>query len=877
MPTQYLTQVRRLIFWLLALNSPFVAAQDPSQLLREADRLAFLQDWSRAGPLYTEAEQLFAEAGDQRNALYSHIGKIYSHADTRRFPDLSAFLAAQLESPLVLVDLQLRLRCLVAKGEIDIETNPSQAHLVWNEVASVAKQLGEKAWETRAKAKLTFVAFMQGELDKAKQLGVEVYFSTLASSDVAVRTSINVALAAGMYEMKRYDEGWQFANEAQKLADSAEIGFPFSVYAVRAQLSAAVGKTQEAKVLLERNLDKSKLLQSRFHEANVLTMLGKLAASVGDFQTATQQLEAAASLCRDKGFHQTTAWSMFELAKVYQKTGDIAKAEKNAQQALQAMQIVRDRYHLPLHLALLAELEAQQGNASRADELYEQAADVAEAMLVNVPSTASRNGLLAVMSQVYEGHFSLCADRLKDTKRAFQVLERARGRTMADSLRISSVERDGRRPTTTDAAREIQIIQSELAYVSGRSERKQLLEKLWQAEIRHGLAADNVTRLREIAGHAEPVAMEALRASLKSDELFLEYVLHEPVSYCVVVSRESASIVSLTDRDTIQKLVGDYLGAVRERKPTAALGSRLYSLLLRPVSEFDRKARLIVVPDGSLHHLPFDALQNPQGKYVLQSHVVTYSPSATVLYLLRSAQSTPAQEKGFLGVGDVMYEGEAQAQLAQRVGPAQPKGNIARGFFDASGVKLQDLPHSRQEVLSVASTFGSAQVLLLGDKATEAHVKSQRLDQFGILHLAVHGAADPNHPERSALVLGSDSNSNEDGLLQAREISTLRLNARLVTLSACDTAVGRLEGQAGISNLAQSFLFAGARTVVATLWNINDAFTASLMKQFYQGLLTGQDPAKALQKAKLDLMGKFAQGSDPYYWASFVMVGASDR
>jgi hypothetical protein len=145
--------------------------------------------------------------------------------------------------------------------------------------------------------------------------------------------------------------------------------------------------------------------------------------------------------------------------------------------------------------------------------------------------------------------------------------------------------------------------------------------------------------------------------------------------------------------------------------------------------------------------------------------------------------------------------------------------------------------------------------VLEGKRATEIALKSQPLDQFRILHFALHGFSDTNIPERTALLLAADNDSAEDGLLQDREIRDLRLAADLVTLSACDTGIGRLQGQEGISSLLRSFLLAGARSVVASLWQVDDRSTGVLMKHFYSYLSKGEDKSNALRLAKLDLFG----------------------
>lgn len=146
------------------------------------------------------------------------------------------------------------------------------------------------------------------------------------------------------------------------------------------------------------------------------------------------------------------------------------------------------------------------------------------------------------------------------------------------------------------------------------------------------------------------------------------------------------------------------------------------------------------------------------------------------------------------------------------------------------------------------------------------------MDPHGFIWL-FYGIASTKFPERAALVLGTDAASEEDGLLQAREISALRLNADLVVLSACDTGVGRLQGAEGIANLVRSFLFAGAHSVLASLWSAEDIATAALVREFYAHLAEKKDKGWALRQAKLDLLEKYGDEAVPYYWAGFTLQG----
>jgi len=165
--------------------------------------------------------------------------------------------------------------------------------------------------------------------------------------------------------------------------------------------------------------------------------------------------------------------------------------------------------------------------------------------------------------------------------------------------------------------------------------------------------------------------------------------------------------------------------------------------------------------------------------------------------------------------------------------------------------------------------------LLLGDDATESAFKKAINHQF--IHLAVHAIANETRPERATLVLLSDPSHDEDGFLQASEIVQLPLNADLVVLSACDTAVGPLEGQEGVSTLSRAFLLAGTRTVVSTLWSVQDETTLYLMKVFYRELTRNKSVPDALATAKRTMLKTFGPTKAiPYYWAGFTIEGIAE-
>jgi CHAT domain-containing protein len=289
------------------------------------------------------------------------------------------------------------------------------------------------------------------------------------------------------------------------------------------------------------------------------------------------------------------------------------------------------------------------------------------------------------------------------------------------------------------------------------------------------------------------------------------------------------------------------------------LGQRLFDELLAGIPEFKNKDELIVVPDGKLHLLPFDALVNA-GTYILSSHQVTVAPSGTVLTMLRNRAKQVIRD-------DLPYVGVAA--WTSNAPPTTLLARVRRAISGPERRELVALPESQHEVETIATDLPRPSTILLGARATETNFKQLPLTQYNVIHLALHGYVDPEISDRSALVFAPEDSGKDDGLLQVREIRDLRLNADLVTLSACDTGVGPV-GEEGVENIVNAFIEAGAQSVVSTLWELQDHSTAELMGNFYARLGRHEGKAEALRQAQLAMLNS---GAPPYYWAGFELDG----
>ena len=294
---------------------------------------------------------------------------------------------------------------------------------------------------------------------------------------------------------------------------------------------------------------------------------------------------------------------------------------------------------------------------------------------------------------------------------------------------------------------------------------------------------------------------------LRADEVLLEFALAEPNSYAVVATRSAARVHRLAGRTAIHEALEPLVKGIRGGADVRAEARTVGQILLDRIPEIAARKRVVVSADGDLHQLPFEVLVTESGKPLLDSHVISYVPSGSVL--VGSAEPSDAECAVEVGARGQRLSNNADRNPAS-AGAASPFGAISRGVYDVEATQLPALPSANDEARSVGAAFGPTSTVLLGDSATELELKKQPLQDYKVIHFAVHGIVSTKFPARSALVLRPGG--TEDGLFQAREILALRLAADLVTLSACDTGSGTVHGQEGVASLVRPFLAAGART-----------------------------------------------------------------
>ncbi|MCZ6649312.1 MAG: CHAT domain-containing protein, partial [Acidobacteria bacterium] len=515
------------------------------------------------------------------------------------------------------------------------------------------------------------------------------------------------------------------------------------------------------------------------------------------------------------------------------------------------------------HAGLAAAFKA----LGRLDEAYAEALlalDAIEAMRAGLDIDIFKIRFLAGQIHHYEMALNLLLTRIGPGEAAasFHLAERAHARALVELLAESGaglrgtldktlMERQRRILARVSAGGVALAAASELAARTAArqeiNEAQEELEKL-ELEIR--------ARAPRYAGivYPQPARLEEIQKDvLRPGEILLEYFLGEDEAWLWLVGRESAQVVPLVHPDTIRADVAEFLSAIEASagdlggdRPARAAAARVALDILPPVP-LPVGTRLLVVPDGPLHHIPFSALPLA-GSFLVEKYEVAIVPSATALKLIRASPPS-ASGHGFLGIADPL--------------PVAGETTFPR------------LAHSRREVDTIAELFpSSARTVLAGESATKAGLHALTLSSYGYIHFATHGWLDPQDRMHSGLRLTPGADGAGSALLSLDEILTLRLSADLVVLSACRSGEGEFLQGEGLVSLTRGFLYAGARAVVVSLWNVDDSSTADFMARLYEEIGEGHPPATALRLAKEGFRNSQRRGRQEIRrWAPFVLVG----
>jgi CHAT domain-containing protein/Tfp pilus assembly protein PilF len=671
------------------------------------------------------------------------------------------------------------------------------------------------------------------------------------------------------------------------------------------------GRTREALASFERSLTLRRETGDRPGEVQTLSSLGLHYRENGQPAQALKVLEQALRIATDLGDRPNEAAVRQNLGLAQAAVGDTAAALTSFSRARELAAAIHDSAGEAAALQETARLEIAQGEPGPALAHLEQALARIESLRGQVAGDRLRTSYFSSWRDAYDLSITALMDlhrRQPDAghdARAFEVSERARARGLLDLLRQGHVEvRSGVDPRLLEQESQLRVEldaklkrESELLAENAAAERIEEARRESAALLTEQDVLD--ARIRAASPHyAEltrpaEVRLASIQRLLGTDTALLEIHLAEPRSYLWVVTSSSLASFELPGQEELEAAARRAYEALISPSPRDAARRRvdlaaLSHLLLAPALEHLEGKRLAVVAGGALQYIPFAALPDPRsGEPLLETHEVVSLPSAAVLAELRRgiAERRPASLDVAVLADPVFQLDDPRLALAHAKGSRPTKvatlaaavsPDLERSARDVGTTHFERLSWTRREAETIAAQAKGHTVLQALDfDASRETATGTALASARIVHFATHGFLDNEAPELSGLVLSLIDREGKprDGFLRLHDIYNLNLNADLVVLSGCRTALGRDVRGEGLLGLTRGFLYAGSPRVMASLWPVRDRATAELMQRFYHALFhDGLPPAAALRAAQRALRSN-VRWRDPYYWAPFVLQG----
>jgi CHAT domain-containing protein/tetratricopeptide (TPR) repeat protein len=685
------------------------------------------------------------------------------------------------------------------------------------------------------------------------------------------------------------------SSQASLFLDQEDYAAAQKYFEASLAIYRSLGNTrEEARVLLDLAVidqrqghddDALQLFQLSMERANAAKLVDvQIAAGQGlavvftakrDFPNASHAINQNLELARRLNAKTREVELLWRAAQIYYAMRNYGESAAVAEQALTLARSLR----LPKFTYLAA---TALGEAYAADEKVELAITTLKETINQVEEmrdqVAGRREGRHLFFENKVGPYHTLVKLLTRQGKNFEALlyaERAKGRVLLETVRnnrddLQDVWTQEEKLEAERLINKLSAIRQRIKSESGDEVKSYLQNELDTArsELRafdEKLAAAHPDVLVR-AGPAKPLTQANLSTLIPAaDFAHLEYVVTSDDVGVFILKQNGSKEHDLkyvqlpVHADELRRKVSEFHSALAERHPDyVPLGRELYQLLIEPVAAELQNTRMVcIIPDEFLWTLPFQALTTTRGNYLIQEHSLYYAPSLSVLNEMALRRRQQSNKESLLAFGNPVIESN-----------------------EALKQNLHSLPEAEAEVAAVATAVQTPMKrVLVGRQADEKAFKALA-PKYATIHLATHGVLDNRDPLNSYLLLTkTDDESENEGLLHAREIINMRLNADLAVLSACETGNGRISPGEGVIGMSWAFFVAGARSVVVSQWRVNSASTSLLMKNFYQAQGRQQNPnsrdkSEALREASLRLL-KDRRYRHPFYWAGFVLVSSN--
>jgi CHAT domain-containing protein/tetratricopeptide (TPR) repeat protein len=716
-----------------------------------------------------------------------------------------------------------------------------------------------------------------------------------------VRAHLLLLRGRGSYTLNRLGEAEDFlARSAVAARQAGSDSLAADVTLRQGALFVRQSRFEAARQAFQTVIESAQRLHDRYQEANALGNMGYDLLTESRHDEAIVWFEKAINIFTSLGAGDSVARTHGNLGNCYFRLGDYDNARTHYQSADEWFAKTGSRDSQQIWIGNAANVSYQLADYSAAETAYKRALDVARQIpspvwiarwLTNLAATSLELGnwdaaetynqeALAKMRLLHDTSWeptalvnaARIAEGRGDHKRARELFRSALtkraedpgvpldshaglARTYLREGRLQEAEVEFRNTLQMVEQRGAKLVKDEhkLSYLSSLIQfyREYVDFLVSNGHIEKALEVAESSRSRVLvektggrAAVERHVARDYQRVARLTQSTLLEYWLSPGRSYLWVITPKMVRLSLLPSASTIHPLIESYRAVIAGgRNPldvAADTGQQLSGILLAPIAnDASGGHRFILVEDGDLHSLPMESLPGraDSRKFWIEEATVAITPSLN--YLATQARLRTERSRELLVIGD-----------SSSSSPQYPR-----------------LEFASEEIDSIASSMRAPQsAILRGDNATPNSYNTARPGRFGFIHLAAHATVNPQSPLDSAVILAGPAEKNR---LLARDVMSVPLSAELVTISACRSAGGKSYAGEGMVGFAWAFLSAGARNVIAGLWDVSDRSTAQLMSQLYRGIASGEDAMQALHSAKLSLLHSGGAYGKPFYWAPF--------
>ena len=768
------------------------------------------------------------------------------------------------------------------------------------------------------------------EYEKALEIFNEALKISRDTGNLMVEATTLVWIGYTYNMLGDYDkslESWQLSLSHQRVAGTRRDEIPLLI--LTALIHRKLGEYEKALEYFDQALQLSRSIGSYQLQATALSSIAIVNIQQSDYQKALDRLRQIIPLAPYIPRNPRGQAAILTYSAIAQgNMGRYQTAQMFFNRALQLSRSLGDHYWEVCALYGSALVERNRGNLKDARIQIEAALEIVESMRVKVSDSDLRATYLGSTQEYYQFYIDLLMrmQRAEPSENlaaaSLFASERSRARSLLESLIESRAEiRQGVDPSLLERERMLQqrlnAKAARLTPLIGETPEQPdatgndvgaLIKSYKEVQQQIRATSPRYAALTQPV----PLSLKEIQNEVLDDEtLLLEYSLGEERSYLWAVTIKSIASFELPGRNQIESTARSVyqlltMSHTRQRKRETELAvAELGRMLLGPVADQLGKKRLLIVADGALQYIPFGALTIPSGGSagsrgasnqpsfipLIADHEIVSLPSASVLAVLRRELASRKPASGLVAVlADPVLRSDDQRVREARIkaglemrAPVPSAGDLrtaaislTRSARESGVMSLGRLVFTRPEAEAILALASKGKTLKALDfDANRSLATSEEMANYRIIHFATHGLINSQHPGLSGLVLSlvDEQGRMQDGFLRAYDLYNLKLEADLIVLSACQTALGKQIKGEGLVGLVRGFMYAGAPRVVASLWDVKDEATAELMKRFYQKMLVeGMRPAAALRAAQVS-MWKEPRWQALYYWAGFMIQG----